>query len=55
VNRAYKVASALIKRGVPAEAIRLVAWGETRPPADQGQRSAEAASRRVEIRSLTSY
>lgn len=55
VNRAYKVARALIQRGVPAENIRLVAWGETKPPADAGQRSTEAAARRVEIRSLTSY
>lgn len=50
MNRAFSVAKALIERGVPAEAIRVTGWGETRPPRggasgfDDGQ-----ALRRVEI------
>lgn len=50
MNRAYAVAKRLIEKGVPAEMIRLVAWGEGRPlPPSLSGMDNEAASRRVDI------
>ena len=49
MNRALSVARRLIHVGVPAENIRTVAWGETRPVAASGGLSEEEAARRVEI------
>ncbi len=45
MDRAYSVVRGLVDRGVRPEAIRTVAWGETRP---QGAADAET-NRRVEI------
>lgn len=49
MNRAYNVARELVRRGVPAEAIRLVGWGETRLPATGADGE---AARRVEVMPL---
>jgi len=51
MDRAFAVASALIKRGVPAEAIRVMAWGDAIPPRTLNGKSREQAARRVEISS----
>ena len=53
LERAFAVAQTLIKHGVPAEKIRLVAWGDTRPSGAMDGKDAESASRRVEIRPLS--
>ena len=50
MDRAYNVSRALMKRGVPAEAIKTCAFGDVRP-----SHEGEAASRRVEIYSGASY
>lgn len=47
--RAYAVANALVKSGVPANSIRTVGWGEEYPPKALNGRTLEDASRRVEI------
>ncbi|MCC6598896.1 MAG: OmpA family protein [Alphaproteobacteria bacterium] len=49
MDRALAVSRALIERGVPAEAIRVLAWGATRPPRELNGRTPEEAARRVEI------
>lgn len=49
MNRAFIVAKALMDQGVPAEAIKLVARGDTIPPTELGGKTQEEASRRVEI------
>jgi outer membrane protein OmpA-like peptidoglycan-associated protein len=49
LERAYDVTRELIRDGVPAEAIQTRAWGDTRPALPVGGKSAEDASRRVEI------
>ncbi len=49
MNRAFNVAKALIDSGVPAEAIKLVARGDTVPPSVLNGKTPEEASRRVEI------
>lgn len=53
MNRALTVARALIAGGVPAESIRTVAWGDTRPPDEIPGKDAESAARRVEIYSAS--
>lgn len=49
MSRAFAVAAALIKDGVPADAVRILAWGDAVPPRILNGKSLEAASRRVEI------
>ena len=49
MNRAFAVAAALIQRGVPAEAIRVMAWGDAQPAGNLDGKTAEEAARRVEI------
>ncbi len=53
MDRAYAVASALIKNGIPSEALRVSGWGDLRPPTQasgvSGGMDPEAAARRVEI------
>ena len=49
MNRAFAVAAALIQRGVPADAIRVMAWGDAQPPRDLNGKTADEAARRVEI------
>lgn len=50
MERAYAVAAALIRQGVPAEALRVSGWGEVRPPLNiPPGMDADEASRRVEI------
>lgn len=49
MNRAFAVAKYLIEKGVPAESIRTVAWGEVRPPSGTNSMNLEKAARRVEI------
>ncbi|MCB1652035.1 MAG: OmpA family protein [Alphaproteobacteria bacterium] len=49
LDRALAVSRALIERGIPAEAIKTVGWGDARPPMQVEGMSAEAAARRVEI------
>lgn len=51
MDRALAVSRELIKQGVPAEAIRVTAWGETRPPRKLDGKTPEEASRRVEVSS----
>ncbi|MEM7651259.1 MAG: OmpA family protein [Pseudomonadota bacterium] len=51
MDRAFAVASALIQRGVPAEAIRVMAWGDTQPARELDGKTEEEAARRVEISS----
>jgi|GEM_PF-4771519 len=50
MQRAFNVAKALVEAGVPAKAVRAVAWGDSY--AQQGD-SAEKAARRVEILPMT--
>ena len=49
MDRAFAVAAALIQRGISNEAIRVIGWGDTRPPAELNGKTAEDAARRVEI------
>lgn len=49
MDRAMAVSRALIRQGVPAEAIRVTAWGETRPPRRFNGKTPEEAARRVEV------
>lgn len=53
MDRAYAVAAALIKSGIPPEALRVSGWGDLRPPTQgsgvPGGLDPEAAARRVEI------
>lgn len=49
MKRSLSVAEALINAGIPAEYVRVVAWGEVKPSSAMDGRSAEAASRRVEL------
>jgi outer membrane protein OmpA-like peptidoglycan-associated protein len=49
MERAYSVARALMHSGVPAGAIRTVAWGEEVPASGNSAMDIEAASRRVEV------
>jgi len=49
MDRAFAVAQALIKKGIPAEALRVMAWGDGRPPVRMDGKSVESAARRVEI------
>ena len=53
MDRAYAVARALIYNGIPASAIRTVAWGEERPPEQTEGMDEESAARRVEILSVS--
>lgn len=46
MTRAYNVARELVRRGVPADSIRLVGWGETRLPVSGADGE---AARRVEV------
>lgn len=43
MNRAYAVSKSLIRKGVPAEKIKTVSWGATKPTGNDGQ------DRRVDI------
>ncbi|MFN3701718.1 MAG: OmpA family protein [Alphaproteobacteria bacterium] len=49
MERAYSVARALMHSGVPANAIRTVAWGDEIPATGNYAMDVEAASRRVEV------
>ena len=49
MDRAFTVARSLIQSGVPADFIRVMAWGDTRPPLQVDGKTAEDAARRVEI------
>lgn len=49
MDRAFAVASELIHQGIPAEAVRVMAWGDTHPPRPVGGKTPEEAARRVEI------
>ena len=49
MDRAFNVARALISRGVPAHAVRVIGWGDTKPAQNLDGKSAEQAARRVEI------
>lgn len=50
MERAYAVADALVRAGVPAQAVKTVAWGDTHPPVAGGTTyGAESTARRVEI------
>lgn len=49
MDRAFAVSRALIEGGVPPEAIRVAAWGDTHPPLENYGKSQEDAARRVEI------
>ena len=49
MDRAFAVSRALIQRGIPAEAIKVVAWGDSRPPPLVNGKNTESAARRVEI------
>jgi outer membrane protein OmpA-like peptidoglycan-associated protein len=49
MDRAYNVTRQLIRDGVPAQAIRTSAWGDAHPAFAAEGKSAEDASRRVEI------
>jgi outer membrane protein OmpA-like peptidoglycan-associated protein len=51
MERAYAVASELIRQGIPIERIKACAYGDAREPDFTGDRSEAEASRRVEIRS----
>lgn len=48
-KRALAVAGALIRRGVPAEAIQVISWGDTHSPTVLDGKTSEEAARRVEI------
>ena len=54
MDRAMNVTNALIRDGVPAEAIQTIAFGDTRPSLAIDGRSEEDASRRVEIYTVNS-
>lgn len=49
MDRALAVSRALINGGIPADSIRVVAWGDAHPPRDLDGMTLEEASRRVEI------
>lgn len=49
MNRALAVAKELISGGVPADSIRTVAWGDSKPPIAVPGKDAEEAARRVEV------
>jgi outer membrane protein OmpA-like peptidoglycan-associated protein len=49
MDRAFAVSQALIQRGVPAESIRMMAWGDSRAPMAGTGKDPQAAARRVEI------
>jgi outer membrane protein OmpA-like peptidoglycan-associated protein len=49
MDRAFAVSQALIKRGVPAESIRMMAWGDSKAPMAGTGKDPQAAARRVEI------
>lgn len=49
MDRAFRVSSDLIRSGVPASAIKVTAYGDTRPTAPAPGQDAEAANRRVQI------
>lgn len=49
MDRAFAVASELINQGIPAEAIRVMAWGDAQPPRSMNGKTQEEAARRVEI------
>jgi outer membrane protein OmpA-like peptidoglycan-associated protein len=49
MDRAINVSQELIKKGVPANYIRTIAYGDTKPASPSGGVSVEDASRRVEI------
>lgn len=53
MERAFSVSRALIATGIPAEKIKVVAWGESKPSAAMENKDSESASRRVEIRPLS--
>ncbi len=49
MDRAFAVARSLIQSGVPADFVRVMAWGDVRPPMQTDGKTAEDAARRVEI------
>ena len=49
MDRAFAVASELINQGIPAEAVRVMAWGDAHPPRLMNGKTQEEAARRVEI------
>lgn len=49
MERAFRVSSELMRKGVPAETIRATAWGDTRPGDVPEGMSTEEAERRVDI------
>ncbi len=49
MDRAFAVSRALIKRGVPAKSIRVMAWGDTKAPTILNGKTLQDAARRVEI------
>lgn len=49
MDRAFSVSSDLIRNGIPASAIKVTAYGDTRPAAPAAGKDGEAASRRVVI------
>ncbi len=49
MDRALHVTSTLIEKGVPAESITTVAYGEVRPAEDGQGENAESKNRRVEV------
>ena len=49
LKRAYAVTAELVKAGIPAELIRSVGWGDTRPAGLRDGKTPEQAARRVEI------
>ncbi|MEM7679947.1 MAG: OmpA family protein [Pseudomonadota bacterium] len=51
LDRAFEVSKTLIRKGVPADTIKTSAWGESFPADATSTKSAEEASRRVEITS----
>lgn len=49
MDRAFAVARALIDKGVPADFIRVMAWGDAKPAQNLDGKTPEEAARRVEI------
>ncbi|MBX2835190.1 MAG: OmpA family protein [Micavibrio sp.] len=49
LDRAFAVSQALIQSGVPADSIKVVGWGDSKPPLMVSGKTPEAAARRVEI------
>ena len=49
MDRAFAVARELIAGGVPADFIRVMAWGDAKPALDLNGKTPEEAARRVEI------